>query len=87
MLHIIKTETGYQQALSYLSQDDQLILVESACYLVTDKNVTLPSACFVLQPDLAARGLMSFASDLIQVVDFNGFVELTEQHVSSTTWE
>ncbi|MCG9789996.1 sulfurtransferase complex subunit TusB [Vibrio barjaei] len=87
MLHIIKTETSYQQALSYLSQDDQMILVERACYLVTDKNLTLPSSCFVLQPDLTARGLMPLVSDLTQVVDFNGFVELTEQHVSSTTWE
>ncbi|MCY9855960.1 MULTISPECIES: sulfurtransferase complex subunit TusB [Vibrio] len=87
MLHIIKTEIGYQQALRYLSQDDQVILVENACYLITDKNLTLPSACFVLQPDLSARGLMSLVSESTQVVDFNGFVELTERHVNSTTWE
>lgn len=33
MLHIIKSEAGFQQAKTYLKKGDDVLFVESACYL------------------------------------------------------
>lgn len=92
MLHIIKSEAGYQQAKAYLRKGDDVLFVEGACYLATkylETNVdtTLEWQFYFLQQDMDARGLVKDGGHSLQVTDFKGFVELTERHVASTTWD
>ncbi|MBY6198971.1 DsrH/TusB family sulfur relay protein [Vibrio hangzhouensis] len=86
MLHIIKSEAGYQQAKSYLQKGDDVLFVESACYLVGTVEADKQWQCYFLKQDMDARGLMQGNDISAQVTDFNGFVELTERHIASTTW-
>jgi tRNA 2-thiouridine synthesizing protein B len=92
MLHIIKSEAGFQQAKAYLKKGDDVLFVESACYLATscvDTSVdtTQEWRCYFLEQDMDARGLVKDDGGSLQVTDFKGFVELTEHHVASTTWD
>lgn len=87
MLHIIKSETGYQSARQYLNQGDDVLLIESASYIPTTTELDDRCVHYSLKEDLVARGLSIESTERTQVVDFNGFVDLTERHVASTTWE
>ncbi|SEG72876.1 sulfurtransferase complex subunit TusB [Vibrio hangzhouensis] len=87
MLHIIKSETGYQSARQYLNQGDDVLLIESASYIPTTTELDDRCGHYSLKEDLVARGLSIESTERTQVVDFNGFVDLTERHVASTTWE
>ncbi|WP_234494647.1 DsrH/TusB family sulfur relay protein [Vibrio maritimus] len=87
MLHIIKSEVGYQQAKAYLQKGDDVLFVESACYLVVSVDTTQEWQCYFLEQDMDARGLAKDNGQALQVTDFKGFVELTERHVASTTWD
>ncbi|MGR5503806.1 sulfurtransferase complex subunit TusB [Vibrio sp. DNB22_10_4] len=92
MLHIIKSEAGFQQARTYLKKGDDVLFVESACYLATScletsVDTTQDWQCYFLEPDMDARGLVKNDDGSLQVVDFKGFVELTERHIASTTWD
>jgi tRNA 2-thiouridine synthesizing protein B len=87
MLHIIKSEAGFQQAKTYLKKGDDVLFVESACYLAMSVDTTQEWQCYFLEQDMDARGLVKEDRESLQVTDFKGFVELTERHVASTTWD
>ena len=92
MLHIIKSEAGYQQAKAYLRKGDDVLFVEGACYLATkyleiSVDTTQGWQCYFLEQDMDARGLVKAGKESLQVTDFKGFVELTERHIASATWD
>lgn len=87
MLHIIKSEAGFQQAKTYLKKGDDVLFVESACYLAMSVDTTQECQCYFLEQDMDARGLVKAGKESLQVTDFKGFVELTERHIASTTWD
>jgi tRNA 2-thiouridine synthesizing protein B len=93
MLHIIKTQSAIADAMSYVSDNDAILLVEDAVYVSNTEHSGFThlsksiSQCFVLEADLNARGVVSFVNSNIQVVDFLGWVALTEQYQQSMTWE
>lgn len=87
MLHIIKSEAGYQQAKPYFQQGDDVLFVESGCYIANAIDADQVWRSYVLKEDMDARGLVNTREEGAQITDFNGFVELTEQHIASTTWE
>ncbi|WP_110656064.1 sulfurtransferase complex subunit TusB [Salinicola halimionae] len=70
--------------------DDQLLLIEDACY------AALPAASgvieafggrvSVLEEDLVSRGLAGRVSPAITVVDMKGFLALTETHERCVSW-
>lgn len=85
-LHIVNqspwSSHSWNRCLSVLSEGDALILIEDAVYAVNRDD--LPANCFVLEPDLRARGLTS--KDTVTCVDYSGFVELTCKHSRSVSW-
>ncbi|MGV2990677.1 sulfurtransferase complex subunit TusB [Vibrio sp. E150_011] len=87
MLHIIKNETGFKHAQCYLNLQDAIILIQDASYLAGMPLFSEKDNVFVLSEDLQARGLSVESSNNLQVIDFKGFVELTEIHENSITWE
>lgn len=100
MLHIVKNQHIIDEVITYISIKKEMIgcensvlLVEEAVYLANPRHKDhskLDNPIFnglVLKEDLQARGMMSLVSPNIQLVDFNGFVDLTTQHQQSITWE
>lgn len=54
----------------------------AALDLLLDARLSL----YVLQDDVVARGLSGYISHNLTVIDYNQFVELTENHHSQTAW-
>ncbi len=92
-LHIITRSDSQSQSihhcLSFIGKKDTLLFIEDGTYCILNnalsdalqnKNIQ----CYYLQADLAARGLA--ANSDIEVVDYDGFVTLTENHHPSQTW-
>lgn len=92
-LHIITRSDSQSQSvyhcLSFIGKKDTLLFIEDGTYCILNNHLcdTLQSKniqCYYLQADLAARGLS--ANDNVLIVDYNGFVTLTENHYPSQTW-
>ena len=96
MLHTVNkspfTHTSLESCLRFINAGDAILLLEDGVYAAargTRRSALVEQALqsapvYAMQADLKARGL----SDLIegiQVVDYDTFVELLEQH-SSHAW-
>lgn len=78
--------------LKMVAPDDALLLMQDgvfaalhdseACELLS-KHV---QSVYVLSEDLAARGLVGQISHKITLIDYTGFVALTEKHAQQTAW-
>lgn len=87
MLHIVKNRTALESATAVFSPLDELILLEDAVYLANYCPENISNVSFVLRDDLLARGIDEQWVVNSQIIDFTGFVELTERHAASLTWE
>ncbi|GAB6067323.1 hypothetical protein JCM13664_06410 [Methylothermus subterraneus] len=79
--------------LARLGPADALLLLGDAVYgacresPVAANLLTSPAACYVLLPDLKARGIaLEKVLPKITPVDFNGFVDLTVAYPRILTW-
>ena len=91
MLHIIKTIEKLKLALAYRQPGEHLLLMEDAVYAVLPSHELTQTLMdiedmSVLEPDLNSRGLQNLVSKSLTIVDYSGFVALTEQHQQSITW-
>jgi tRNA 2-thiouridine synthesizing protein B len=89
MLHIIKTRSAIVTALCYIGHDDKVILIEDAVYAAIDSTFFAKigyQSVYVLQSDLYARGVNEFINKSLHIVDYIGFVSLTEQSENCMTW-
>lgn len=96
MLHIIKHHRSLAEALLYSTESDDILLLEDAVYaalpehkshaLIADKRNV-----FCLSEDVVARGLTlskeATSFNEVTLVDFTGFVYLTEKQAQSFTWD
>ena len=95
MLHILNQRVEHDVFFQRIAQGDALIFVGSAVLALHSKAQAADQLkqycqnfqCYVLEPDLLARGL---AHDEIIVdikpVDYSGFVTLTTEHEVIKTW-
>ncbi|MTI12341.1 sulfurtransferase complex subunit TusB [Sansalvadorimonas verongulae] len=82
------------QATVALNTGDTLLFIEDGvnaliagslnAKAVKDIADTYPVYC--LKADVQARGLMNRLPNWVTVVDFDGFVALTEQHTKTLSW-
>lgn len=92
MLHIVKHHRVLPQTLTYVDAEDPILLVEDGVYAALTEHpshITLiqnANIFYVLQADVKARGLEKLALTDVELVDFAGFVALTEDHEASMTW-
>lgn len=86
-LYIINQPTKLNQALSYMAEQDAVLLIEDAVILTTSEQAELPDLkLYVLEEDLIARGLQEQIVDGWQLVDYPQFVELTLSFDKSVSW-
>ena len=93
MLHIVKHYRLIIELAPFCCKTDAVLLMEDAVYGAVQNHVELSSLLeeigrvFLLQEDVIARGLKLKEPSFFQLVNFDGFVSLTEEHNSSMTWE
>ncbi|MGY3685794.1 sulfurtransferase complex subunit TusB [Vibrio coralliilyticus] len=91
MLHIVKSVAALEDVVKVYADGDALLLIEDAVYAVNPQHKTYPLIkgvnTFVLQSDLAARGILNRMSPSIEMVDYEGFVDLTSEQENSLTWD
>lgn len=98
MLHIINKspfETNTLDTCLRMAQPGHaLLLIEDGVYAATKGSAAeerVREACttlkvYALQPDMDARGVTGKVIDGVTLVDYGGFVDLTEQHDTSHSW-
>ncbi len=96
MLHTVNHSPFRSESLTtvlrYLLPGDVLLLIEDGVYGAQEntsfsdklKQAMANNQVCVLEPDLKARGIGNLI-DGVKKVDYDGFVELTEQH-QVTSW-
>ena len=89
-LHVLQTPSRINDCLSALGTDDNLLLIDRAVLLAQGQRDPF-SHCgqqvFCLEADMVHLGLTP--ADLVgnlQVVDFDGWVALTEVHSTQMVW-
>ena len=84
-----------EQCLPRIGEGDSILLIEDACVAAVSgtsieeqlKQTSEQVKLYVLQPDLAARGLAeSNLIDRISTVDYAGFVDLVSNHDRVHSW-
>lgn len=91
-LHIIKdnleNSAPLQNRLRLAQADDVFILIENGVYNVCNsiQSALLNRPCYVLSADLEARGINNETTSHFQMINYAGFVALTEQHKKIITW-
>jgi len=95
MLHIINKRVEHDVFFQRIARGDALIFLGSAVLCLHSnaqnadqlKQYCQDFQCYVLEPDLLARGLAQneIISD-IKRVDYSGFVTLTTEHEVIKTW-
>jgi tRNA 2-thiouridine synthesizing protein B len=98
MLHIVNKSpaqtTSLQSCLRLAKNGHALLLTEDGVYAATGgvaassglAEATQRLKVYVLQPDVAARGLAGRIIAGVTAVDYSGFVDLTVQHSASQSW-
>ncbi len=98
MLHIINksplANTALESCLRVAQAGGDILLIEDAVYAATTGNAyegkmreaMANFKVYVLQPDLAARGLADRLMDGASAVDYGGFVDLTLANNNCQSW-
>ncbi|WP_407079439.1 sulfurtransferase complex subunit TusB [Candidatus Regiella insecticola] len=95
MLYTV-SRSPYQSDLSYLlalvtPKDDILFLQDGVTAVIKDSEIfnnllSQSKNLFVLKDDLSARGLNEKISEIVTVIDYAGFVDLTVKHHQHFAW-
>ena len=91
-LHILSTQSAdiCKTPFSIAGQDDAILLIGEAVYcLANTTTINTPAKIFVLAPDLQARGIdlgVAILDGGIDVIDYAGFVTLTEDNHPIVSW-
>ena len=95
VLHTLSTIPGdpaFDDCLRIAAPDDRILLLGSGVYAAMASSPAAdllrerPATLLALAQDVAAAGLMGKIADGIEVVDFDGFVALTETCESQLNW-
>lgn len=65
--------------LAALTKEDAILLIEDAVYQALN-NTSCPAKIHVLIEDLCARGIQEKVNTAMNIIDYAGFVNLTETH-------
>ena len=96
MLHTV-TRSPFQshslaQCLQYISSGDEILLLEDAVIVALSENIyfdlikNIGVKIYLLEADVIARGLQGECDKDLELIDYKGFVLLTEQHDQHMKW-
>ncbi|MEC6797733.1 sulfurtransferase complex subunit TusB [Photobacterium sp. S4TG1] len=96
MLHTV-TRSPFQshaltQCLQFICPDDEILLLEDAVIVALSENIyfdlikNIGVKIYLLEADIIARGLQDKCDKGLDVIDYKGFVLLTERHNKHMKW-
>lgn len=96
MLHTV-TRSPFQshalaQCLQFICAGDEILLLEDAVNVAVSENIyfdlikNIGVKIYLLEADIIARGLQDKCDKSLDVIDYKGFVLLTEQHDQHMRW-
>ena len=101
VLHLVNKAAAFEDCLALMAPGDALLLIEDGVYAARWRPAApadgaagagkaeppaLPDACYALESDLEARGLLGRMDSRFQTVSYDGFVGLVEKHHPIVTW-
>ncbi|PPI88538.1 sulfurtransferase complex subunit TusB [Candidatus Pantoea edessiphila] len=97
MLHTLMNSPTYSDLdtlLLLISVEDDVLLLQDGVLaslkdsLIINKILRINKSIiiWVLEEDLIARGIIKQISNKVRLVNYNGFVELTEKHHQQIVW-
>ena len=98
MLHIINqspsNSNSLESCLKIIDRHDVILFIENAVVATLINTSFTPllnqvletNKIYVLEPDLAARGLLDKVIPAIQLINYAEFVELTIKHYPIQSW-
>lgn len=85
VLHLVNKAAAFEDCLALMAPGDALLLIEDGVYAAR-RPAALPDACYALDSDLEARGLLGRIDSRFQAISYDGFVGLVEKHQPIVTW-
>ncbi|MEC6824818.1 sulfurtransferase complex subunit TusB [Photobacterium sp. NCIMB 13483] len=96
MLHTV-TRSPFQshslaQCLQFICAGDEILLLEDAVIVALSENIyfdlikNIGVKIYLLEADIIARGLQDKCDKDLDVIDYKGFVLLTERHDKHMKW-
>jgi tRNA 2-thiouridine synthesizing protein B len=85
-------QCDFPALLRLISQDDVLLLLQDGVIAAVNGGTAMAQLqalnikTFALREDVQARGLAVHISHSVPLVDYTGFVALTEQHHQQLAW-
>jgi tRNA 2-thiouridine synthesizing protein B len=86
-------DNSLDSCLRVAQPDCGILLIEDAVYAATEtandlltEQVLSLHKLYALIPDLKARGLLERVKPGVELVDYDGFVQLTEQYDTVQSW-
>lgn len=93
ILHTVNTSpfahSALDSCLTYLRNGDALLLLEDGVYAAladVDAGLERAGTVYALDADVKARGLASRLADGVEIVDYEGFVDLCTQFEKVKNW-
>ena len=100
VLHLVNKAAAFKDCLALMAPGDALLLIEDGVYAARRpaspadgaagageaELPALPDACYALDSDLEARGLLGRMDSRFQAISYDGFVGLVEKHQPIVTW-
>ena len=85
-LHILQNLERLPECQATAAPGDAILLIDRAVYLLSSSALdTLPCPLFALQEDLELAGITRVGANC-EVVDYAGWVKLTEVHCQHVAW-
>ena len=84
-LHIVNKADALADCLPLLAHGDALLLIEDGVYAACTAS-SMPARCHALADDLEARGLTRRIDTAVEILTYDGFVDLVELHQPIVTW-
>ncbi|MCL6268805.1 sulfurtransferase complex subunit TusB [Sansalvadorimonas sp. 2012CJ34-2] len=77
-----------------LAENDALLFIENGVNAIIENSLSAKAleplsqnhSLYCLKADIQARGLSRMVPEWVQVIDYDGFVQLTEQHTKTLSW-
>lgn len=91
-LHLSPFHTDMAALLRLLAPGDDLLLIQDGVIAALGNNLWLtqlqaaPVGRYVLQEDVAARGIIAHISSDFILVNYTDFVALTQKHTHQLAW-
>lgn len=90
MLHIINkspfNSDAYMSCMRFAQTNDVILLIEDGVIAALQHAKMDQPVVYALEADLRARGLLDRVLPNIQLINYNGFVDLTVRHYPIQNW-